>query len=82
MSSKRKTDNKLIEEFNEKNYMIADLCQKFASTNNADKRKELAVEIKKLEDEVKFLQIKIHRKTYRSVRHMHFYTEKVNEKVS
>lgn len=72
MSSKRKTDDKLIEEFNEKNYMLADLCRKFTSTNNANKRKELAAEIKKLEDEVKTLQRKIHKKTYRSVRHMHF----------
>ena len=72
MSNKRNTDNKLIEEFNEKNYMIADLCQKFASTNNANKRKELAAEIKKLEDEVKALQRKIHKKTYRSVRSMRF----------
>ena len=72
MSSKRKTDNKIIEEFNEKNYMIADLCQKFASTNNANKRKELAAEIKKLEDEVKTLQRKIHKKRYRSVRSMRF----------
>ena len=72
MSSKRKTDNKLIEEFNEKNYMLADLCRKFTSTNNANKRKELAAEIKKLEDEVKALQRKIHKKTYRSVRYMHF----------
>ena len=72
MSSKRKTDNKLIEEFNEKNYMLADLCQKFASTNNANKRKELAAEIKELEDEVKILQRKIHKKTYRSIRSMCF----------
>ncbi len=72
MSSKRKIDDKLIEEFNEKNYMIADLCQKFRLTNNANKRKELAAELKKLEDEVKAIQIKIHKKTYRSVRNMCF----------
>ena len=52
MSSKRKTDDKLIEEFNEKNYMIADLCQKFASTNNADKRKELAADINRFSDDI------------------------------
>ena len=72
MSSKRKIDDKIIEEFNEKNYMLADLCRKFASTNNVNKRKELAAEINELEDEVKTLQRKIHKKTYRSVRSMRF----------
>lgn len=56
--------------------MIAKLCQDLRLSDNINERRELADEIRKLEDEVKILQKKIMKTRFRSVRSINYIPHK------